>query len=54
MTDTKQKNYRLPPATLKQLEALIAKSGMTEVQVIIVAIDRMTQQELQVTEQKPR
>lgn len=54
MTDTKQKNYRLPPATLKQLEALTAKSGMTEVQLIIVAIDRMSQQELQSSEPKPR
>lgn len=54
MGDTKQKNYRLPTATIKQLEALVAQSGMTEVQVIIVAIDRLAQAELQPSEQKPR
>lgn len=45
MTETQQKNFRLPTITLDQLKALIERTGMTETQVIIIAIDRLAQQE---------
>lgn len=43
---TQQKNYRLPSHTIKQLEALIEKMGATETQIIILAVDRLAQQEI--------
>jgi len=50
---TKQKNFRLPTITTDKLDALIKATGLTEVQVIIIAIDRLTEQELK-KQQKPR
>lgn len=41
-----QVNTRLPEATLRQIERLMAKTGMTQTQVLIIAIDRMAAQEL--------
>ncbi len=46
MSDTQQKNFRLPDISLQQLKALIEKTGMTETQLIILALDRLAQQEL--------
>lgn len=52
MGDTTQRNYRLPKITLDKLKALIEATGMTETQVIILAVDRLTEKE--VKEVKPR
>lgn len=52
MGDTTQRNYRLPTITLNKLKALIEATGMTETQVIILAIDRLTEKEIK--PQKPR
>ncbi len=41
MSDKKQLNVRLPEATLKQIEELRRKTGMTQVQVLILAIDKL-------------
>lgn len=51
MTDTKQKNYRLPTITLEKLKALAKATGLTEVQIVILAIDRMNEKEIK--PQKP-
>jgi len=37
----KQLNVRLPEATLKQIEALQQQTGMTQVQILILAIDKL-------------
>lgn len=50
---TQQKNFRLPTITTDKLKALIAATGLTEVQVVILAIDRLTEQEVK-KQQKPR
>ena len=41
MSDKKQLNVRLPDATLKQIEELRQKTGMTQVQVLILAIEKL-------------
>lgn len=41
---SKQKNYRLPTLTLEQIAKLRDRTGMTETQVIIRAIDRMARE----------
>lgn len=46
----KQKNYRLPSLTLKQIADLQERTGMTETQVIIRAIDRMAHEVMKRTE----
>ncbi len=46
MTPKKLKNYRLPDVTLDQLQRLKEQTTMTEVQIVIMAIDRLAQQEL--------
>src|SRR5437879_1067100 len=43
---SKQLNIRLPESTAKQLQALIEHTKMTQVQLIIVAIDRFFQSEI--------
>lgn len=51
---TQQKNFRLPEITLKKLKALIEATGATETQVVIIAIDRLTEQEIkEESETKP-
>jgi hypothetical protein len=40
-----QYNVRLPEGTAKQIQKLIESTGMTQTQLMIVAIDRMYQQE---------
>lgn len=46
----KQKNYRLPTLTLEQIARLRSRTGMTETQVIIAAIDRMARELLSESE----
>ena len=46
----KQKNYRLPTLTLEQISRLRERTGMTETQVIIAAIDRMAREHLSTAE----
>jgi hypothetical protein len=46
----KQKNYRLPTLTLEQISGLRERTGMTETQVIIAAIDRMAREHLSASE----
>jgi antitoxin component of RelBE/YafQ-DinJ toxin-antitoxin module len=41
----KQLNVRLPENTLRQISDLQAKLGMTQVQVIVLALDRLAKQE---------
>jgi antitoxin component of RelBE/YafQ-DinJ toxin-antitoxin module len=41
----KQMNIRLPDNSLSQLEALQAKLGMTQVQVVMLALERLAKQE---------
>ena len=41
----KQLNIRLPDNSSKQLAALQAKLGMTQVQVVMLALDRLTKEE---------
>jgi leucyl aminopeptidase len=48
--ESKQKNYRLPKLTLKQIAELREQTGMTETQVIINAIDRMARDILNMPE----
>ncbi len=43
---TKQENIRLPELTQQQLTQLVEELGMTKTQVVIIAIDRLYQQEL--------
>jgi hypothetical protein len=47
---SKQKNYRLPILTLEQIAKMQDRTGMTETQVIICAIDRMARELLSVPE----
>jgi hypothetical protein len=47
---SKQKNYRLPALTLEQIAKLRNRTGMTETQVIISAIDRMSRELLSESE----
>jgi len=47
---SKQKNYRLPTLTLEQIAKLRDRTGMTETQVIIAAIDRMARELLSESE----
>lgn len=42
---TKQVNVRLPAHTIKQLESLAKRFGMTKTQVLILAIDRLAAKE---------
>lgn len=42
---TTQYNVRLPDATARQIQHLIESTGMTQTQLMIVAIDRMFHQE---------
>src|SRR6266699_3407022 len=42
---TTQYNVRLPEKTAEQIQKLIEATGMTQTQLMIVAIDRMYQQE---------
>lgn len=41
MSTKKQLNVRLPEATLKQIEVLQQKTGMTQVQILILAIEKL-------------
>lgn len=41
----KQLNIRLPDNSFRQLAALQDRLGMTQVQVLILALDRLTKQE---------
>ena len=41
----KQLNIRLPDNSLRQLSALQDKLGMTQVQIIMLALDRLAKQE---------
>lgn len=41
----KQLNIRLPDNSIRQLSDLQAKLGMTQVQVLILALDRLAKQE---------
>lgn len=41
----KQINIRLPDNSLRQLSDLQAKLGMTQVQIIMLALDRLAKQE---------
>jgi hypothetical protein len=47
---SKQKNYCLPTLTLEQIANLRDRTGMTETQVIIRAIDRMARELLSAPE----
>lgn len=47
---SKQKNYRLPTLTLEQIAKLRDRTGMTETQVIIRAIDQMARELLSAPE----
>jgi hypothetical protein len=42
---TTQYNVRLPDVTTKQIQRLIELTGMTQTQLMIVALDRMFQAE---------
>jgi len=46
----KQKNYRLPTLTIEQIAKLRDRTGMTETQVIIAAIDQMARELLRESE----
>lgn len=46
MSDLQQKNYRLPSLTIAQLKALVERTGMTETQLIIMALDRLHREEM--------
>lgn len=50
---SKQKNYRLPTLTLEQIANLRDRTGMTETQVIIRAIDRMARELLSAPQSTP-
>lgn len=55
MSKTKQKNYRLPEYTIKQIEFLIQQTGATETQIIILAVERLAQSQPTIKkQQKPR
>jgi antitoxin component of RelBE/YafQ-DinJ toxin-antitoxin module len=41
----KQINIRLPDNSLRQLAALQDKLGMTQVQIVMIALDRLAKQE---------
>lgn len=46
MSDKKQLNVRLPDSALKQLEALREYTGMTQVQVLILALDKLHREKI--------
>ena len=50
---SKQKNYRLPTLTLEQIANLRDRTGMTETQMIIRAIDRMARELLSAPQSTP-
>lgn len=41
MKKTKQLNVRIPPSTQEQLVQIEKKTGMTQTQAVIIAIDRL-------------
>lgn len=41
MGDKKQYNVRLPEMTLRQIEELRQKTGMTQVQILMLAIEKL-------------
>jgi predicted DNA-binding protein len=43
--EVKATSFRLPESSIEQLAKLAAQLGMTATQVIVVALDRMFQQE---------
>lgn len=45
MTDKKLVNYRLPAITINEIKWLAERLELTDIQVVIMAIDRMAQQE---------
>jgi hypothetical protein len=46
MMATRTTSFRLPEHTKRQMEDLAQKLGMTQTQTLIVALDRLHQQEL--------